>query len=363
MITIQTPRLMRRFVALSAIVGSLAVTTASAQPIAVSAGEFTKVGLSGGQFLKIGVGARGSAMAGAYSGIANDVSSLFWNAAGIADIKHMAAEVSHTFWFAGMSHSFAAGVVPISDKLRAAVSFTTFSSGDIRVTTTSQPDGTTGIYSVNDVAIGLTIGGYLTEQFAFGVTGKYVQHAFTSASASGFVFDVGTRYNTGYNGVTLGFSVNSLGPEQRFGGPSFGRSAQPIPGVEQQPFDQELRTSSFSMPLSFRAGLGIDMFKGFVADAPETDADGTILHQWIVGADFETFSDVPEQYAIGTEYTFREFISLRAGYRFGHDQFGLSGGVGLKYLSQAFEGGIDYSISPTLNLGLVNRLSVTMRFN
>jgi hypothetical protein len=47
----------------------------------------------------------------------------------------------------------------------------------------------------------------------------------------------------------------------------------------------------------------------------------------------------------------------------GSDQFGLSGGVGLRYVSEDFSGRIDYSLSPTVNLGLINRVSIAMRFD
>lgn len=347
--------------ALSAIT-LLTTATAQNQVTSVTAGEFTKVGLSGGQFLKIGVGARGTGMAGAFSGVSNDVSSVFWNAAGIADIKAYAADVSHTFWFAGTQHSFAAGVLPVSEKYRLAVSFTSFNSGPITITTTDQPDGVGGTYSVGDIALGLTFAGYLTEQFAFGVTAKYVNHAFTTVNAGGFVFDVGTRYKTGYKGVSLGFSINSLGSEQSYSGPNLNTTQPPIDGLGQAAIDMQIQTSPFSMPLSFRAGVGIDMFEGFVADAPEM-VDGVKQHQWLVAGDFETFADVPEQFAIGSEYTFREFVSVRAGYRFGHDQLGLAGGVGLKYVGGGFDGALDFSISPTKTLGIVNRLGITMHFN
>ncbi|MDZ4744592.1 MAG: PorV/PorQ family protein [bacterium] len=338
-------------------------TYGQGQVTSITAGEFTKVGLSGGQFLKIGVGARGTGMAGAFSGVSNDVSSVFWNAAGIADVKAYAVDVSHTFWFAGMSHSFAAGVIPVSEKYRLAVSFTSFNSGDILITTIENPDGVGGgTYNVGDVALGLTFAGYLTDQFAFGITAKYVNHAFTSVSAGGFVFDVGTRYKTGFKGVTLGFSINSLGGEQAYTGTNLNVTKTAVEGVGQSAIDMQIQTSPFNMPLSFRAGVGIDMFDGFVADDVEME-DGVKVHQWLVAGDFETFSDVPEQFAIGTEYTFREFVSLRAGYRFGHSQLGLAGGVGLKYIGGSFDGSLDFSISPTRDLGLVNRLGITMHFN
>ncbi len=351
-------------VALAVVVAVVATGTPSAQAQiqSVTAGEFTKVGLSGGQFLKIGVGARANGMAGAYAGVANDMTSIFWNPAGLTQLDGYAANFSHTFWFAGMSHSFAAVMMPVSEKFRVAASFTGFSSGDIAVTTTDQPDGTGGIYNVSDVALGVTFAGELTEQFSFGVTAKYVNHGFSNMNAGGFVFDVGTRYNTGYNGVTLGFSINSLGTPQTFDGPNVTRTNNPIPGLNASPIDMQIQTSTFEMPLSFRAGVGVDMFQGFIADRPEYE-DGVAVHQWLMAADFETFSDVPEQFAVGTEYTFREFVSLRAGYRFGTDQFGLSGGVGLKYMAGGFNGSIDYSVSPSQSLGMINRLSVSIDFD
>jgi len=337
------------------------VSGAQGQIQSVTAGDFTKVGLSGGQFLKIGVGARGTAMAGAYSGVANDLTSIFWNPAGLTEVDGFGVDFSHTFWFAGMSHSFAAFMIPVSENYRLAASFVGFSSGDINVTTT-QPDGTGGIYSVSDIAVGLTLAGNLTERFSFGATARFVNHGFSNMAASGFTFDVGTRYETGFNGVVLGFSINNLGTPQTFDGPEVTSTNNPIPGLNASPIDMQIQTSNFDMPLSFRAGIGVDMFNGFVGDRPITDEDGTVVHQWIMAGDFETFADVPEQFAIGTEYTFREFVSFRAGYRFGSDQFGLSGGVGLKYMAGGFDGSIDYSISPTTELGLVNRLSVSIAF-
>lgn len=344
---------------------SFAVQTGNAQLISVTGGEFTKVGLAGGQFLKIGAGARATGMAGAFAGIANDVSSMFWNPAGIAEINTYSADVSNTFWFAGMQHQFVGAVIPVSEKFRLGVNFLSFGSGDILRTSMDDPDGEAGgIYSVNDIALGFTFAGKLTDQFAFGVTARYVQHAFSNASAGGFVFDVGTRYNTGFNGVSLGFGINNMGPQQQYSGADLTRQYRFISGsINTTARDFTLNTSPFNIPLSFRAGVGIDMFQGWIAEKPEVDIDGVQVHQWLVGLDFETYSDVPEQYAIGTEYTWNELVAVRAGYRFGHDQMGLAAGVGLRYESSDFRGQLDYSINPTANIGLINRLSLVLNFN
>src|SRR5258706_16240847 len=62
--------------------------------VAGAANIFEKVGTFDGQFLKIGVGARAAAMGGAFVGVADDASSRFWNAAGIARIDPEKSELS-----------------------------------------------------------------------------------------------------------------------------------------------------------------------------------------------------------------------------------------------------------------------------
>ena len=50
--------------------------------------DFTNEGSSGSTFQKIWVGARSAGMGGAYSALADDITALYWNPAGIAKL-HM----------------------------------------------------------------------------------------------------------------------------------------------------------------------------------------------------------------------------------------------------------------------------------
>ena len=47
----------------------------------------TNVGTAGAQFLKIGPGARVDSLGGAFSAIANDVTTIYWNPAGLIHIQ------------------------------------------------------------------------------------------------------------------------------------------------------------------------------------------------------------------------------------------------------------------------------------
>src|SRR2546421_7945972 len=79
-----------------------------------TAPNFTNAGASGSVFSKIWVGARGAAMAGAVSALSDDISSLYWNPAGIAHLPGVNVGASYTRWFGDVTHNFIGASMPIS---------------------------------------------------------------------------------------------------------------------------------------------------------------------------------------------------------------------------------------------------------
>jgi hypothetical protein len=313
--------------------------------VGASAGEFVKVGACGSQFLKIGVGARASGMAGAYGSVANDLTSIFWNPAGLADVKTISANISYTSWFAGFSHNFAAVSMPLGEHFTTALSVVSFSSDNIEITTDEVSEGTQTYYTVNDLSITASISGYLTDQFSFGFNGKMIRNAFSSEYATGFACDIGTLYNTGIYGIKLGFSIHNLGSQLTYSGQDLNYTMRQIESNYSSLKDVSMTASSYSLPLIFRASMSSEVYK-------EED------HSLLVCGDFVTYSDVPNQYILGAEYKWKNLISVRAGYVFNQDQFNFSGGVGFNYIGSGFIGQLDYSMSPMLDFGLVHRLTV-----
>lgn len=316
-----------------------------------STGEsFKKVGAAGAQFLKIGVGARAEGMAGAYSAVANDITSIFWNPAGLYQVQGTQAMFAYTSWFGGYTHNFAAITLPLGSQFRFAASFISLSSENIGITTMSRPEGTGQTYSVNDAAINLSLAGKLTDQFTFGINAKYINNSFYNMNANGFAFDIGTNYDTGIEGIKLAFSIHNLGSEQRYSGQSLNTVVKLVDALKASPLDASLNAYSFTIPITFRAGIAADLYK---------DEKSKVLGAF----DFATLSDTPENYSVGAEYSWDDFVFVRGGYKFGHDNFGLGFGAGIKYNSGGLDGRLDYSASPTSNFGLVNRLSVVVGFN
>ena len=314
-----------------------------------STGGAVKIGTAGSQFLKIPVGARGVGM-GAYGAVTNDLSSIYWNPAGIADIKTIAADFSYTQWFASYSHDFAAVSTPLGPDYTLAVHFISLNSGDIQITSLEDPIGSGATYQVSDMDLGVTFAGYLTEQFSFGVTAKYINNSIYNVSSNGFAFDIGTMYNTGIYGIKVAFSIHNLGTETSYDGQGLRDLKKIQDASNQAPVDVAYVAYPYSYPLIFRAGISSEVFK-------------QDEHKVIAAFDFTTFSDIPEQYAIGAEYTYSDFVSLRLGYQMSSgNQFGLSTGIGIKYEGDGFGGKFDYSINPTQDLGLINRFSIGLTF-
>ena len=325
------------------------VTQANADNTTSASGqEYVKVGAAGAQFLKIGVGGRGNGLGAACTSVINDLTSLHWNPAGIADVHSIQGHFAYTQWFADYSHNFAAFSLPVSEDFTAAFQLISFGTDNVEVTTLVNPEGTGTYYAISDFALGASFGGRLTEQFTFGVSAKYITNSFADVDASGFAFDIGTLYKTGIQGITLGFAILNLGTRMNYSGQDLNATYRPISEMDAMPVDVQILTSSYSMPLTFRAGISSEVYNYDV-------------HKVLVAADFVTYSDVAEQYSLGAEYTWDEMLSVRGGYRIGHDQMGLSGGIGINYLIGASAlARMDYFLSPTKDMGMIHGLSLTV---
>ncbi|MFN5867655.1 MAG: hypothetical protein ACK45R_11725, partial [Candidatus Kapaibacterium sp.] len=137
-----------------------------------------------------------------------------------------------------------------------------------------------------------------------------------------------------------------------------------ITQLKYQKLDGSLLSSPFNAPLTFKAGMACDVLSewfGMYESLPDLGANVSRDHRLVVAVDFETLSDVPEQAAIGAEYVWNDILALRAGYRYNQDQFGLSGGIGVRYVGGGFDGSVDFAVQPTSDLGVVNRISISLR--
>jgi len=315
---------------------------------------FRNAGSTGAQFLKIGVGARAMGMGGAYASAAGDATALAWNPAGIGTIPGIQLSAEHTSWAVGIDHNFVGLVVPLTDQVRLGFHTIYLTSGEIEITTIDNPEGTGQFYDVADLAVGGTASIKLTTQLTLATTIKYIEERIYDVTSGGLALDAGAWYATGFHSLTLGFMVSNLGLDQKFSGRSLEVRYDPAaPG--EPPVKAELQALTYSLPLMFRASGSFDLFEAFGERLDE--------HKLIIAMDFIQNADTPERLAIGTEYTWQNLLSLRAGHLFNADELSWGAGGGVQLAVSEFRIGVDYAASSLGRFGLAHRLGISIFYD
>jgi len=308
------------------------------------------LGTSGAQFLKIPVGARASAMGGAFIANANDASSLFWNPAGIVNVASNDLSFSHTSLWATVSLDHASFVHSIEDLGSFGVSVTVLSMGSMEMTTEEQPEGTGEFFDAQDLMIGASFARKLTNDFGVGITAKYVEERIWNEKASGIAFDVGTQYRIGFRDLTLGMSMMNFGGDMNYGGRDlsvkYDQNSQ-LSYNRLAPAD--LTTDDYPLPLHFEVGISMT-------------AITTDQLSMLVAVDVTHPNDNDEHLNLGSEVKIFDRLFLRGGYRFGYDTERATFGVGIDAPLGDGKIAFDYAYAVYNLLPNINRFSVGIAF-
>src|SRR5437879_656420 len=103
---------------LGTLMGLAALSTAPALA-QVQNQDNTAYGGTSGEFLLLGAGARGAALGGAYAALATDVTSLYYNPAGLAQMVRPALMVSTYSYVANTRYSWVGVAMPLGGGARA----------------------------------------------------------------------------------------------------------------------------------------------------------------------------------------------------------------------------------------------------
>ncbi len=171
----------------------------------------------GADFLAGGVGARALGMGGAFVGHANDVTSGYWNVAGLQALDYPQAAYMHAERFGGIvSFDYGAAAFPLTARSTVGISF--FRSGVDNIANTlaafnpdtglprPNPENFITFFSAADYAFYVSYARSLRENLSVGVTGKIIRRSIGDfASAWGYSFDIGAQYKIGR--VQLGLNL------------------------------------------------------------------------------------------------------------------------------------------------------------
>lgn len=284
----------------------------------------SKTGVTSANFLKLGVGPRAAAMGEAFSAVADDVTAIYWNPAGLAQLEQDELATMYKEWFVNINSGSLAYAHPSNTKkYTQAFAINYVDAGEIHQTT---KDGqTNAIFRPEDFAISFSRAKYIRKNLAVGSTVKYIHQRLYNENANGFAVDSGILYRIS-NTFYLSGVIQNLGTKMKF--------------VDQ----------GFELPLTFKTGLAYR------------------LKTLIFTADYNKPTDNEPSINFGFESNVGKTISLRLGYRYekGDNKLdlyksspsGVTGGLGLN-LGDIYY--LDYGFASYGDLGDTNRVAFLMK--
>ncbi|MBI3551842.1 MAG: PorV/PorQ family protein [Elusimicrobia bacterium] len=281
----------------------------------------------GAAFLKILPGARPVAMGEAYTAVADDLSALGTNPAGLSRIGAREAAFMHAELFGGTHYDFLGYAHPLSNS-------GTLGFGLQRISNDTIPGrdangNPTSSFGASDTALDLAYSRQLFDsRTSLGITAKVIRSQLADATDNTAAFDVGTMHTMalGKQDVTFGAAIDNLGPGLKLG------------------------DKDNSLPLTLAFGAS-------------TKLSGALL----IAADVKHRPYSREtSFGFGTEYALLSSFSLRAGYAAANTASntlnGALSGLGVGFGLKIYKAKLDYSFTPAGDLGEAQRVGLSTRF-
>jgi hypothetical protein len=316
----------------------------------------TKTGTTSATFLKIAPDARAAAMGKAFVAMTGDLSSIFWNPAGLDHLDRSEVLFVQSRWIADIDYFFLAYAQKLPGIGTLGFSATSLLFPDEMVTTESKPDGTGELWDAQDLALNLSFSRRLTDRFSLGANAKYISQKIWHEQSSAVALDLGALYLLPFKEIRLGAVLSNYGNKMRLEGRDLYFSSDPDPNNSGTVtfVNSEYQTDSYPLPIIFRVGLSGEFIQ-----------TNTLTWTWAIDALHP--NDNLESVNLGSELVILETILLRAGWA---DLFlpdteeGLTLGGGVKYriLTSNSYLKVDYSYSDFGRLDQVQRFSLSLSF-
>jgi tetratricopeptide (TPR) repeat protein len=261
-----------------------------------------------------GAGARAEAMGGAYTAIANDTASIFYNPAGLALIQRQEVVFLHTQLYENTTYDFVAYTLPVLEFGILSSGIFRFYSGIIEGF--DESDKPAEEINLTDYKLSICYSNKIYEKFYLGTDINIFNRKLTDFNAFGFGLNAGLIY-TPFDIFKIGFVVQNLIK------PTF-----------------VMKTTTESLGQRYILAFGFDFnFNNF----------GMLLDTDLSIGENENF-----KIKAGTEINWAKLINLRAGFNDGLFTFG--GGIFIFNLS------LDYAYINNDFLGPLHKFSVLYKF-
>jgi len=318
-----------------------------------------KMGTSGATELLIPMGARSVSMAGANIAGVKGAEAIYWNPAGLSNVKTGEAMFSYMSYFADMKVTYLAAGVSAGELGVIGLSVQVLNIGDIAVTTWDSPEGTGEIINPNYLTLGLTYSKRFTDRILFGTSAKVISERVGTMNASAMAFDFGLQYVTPF-GIGFGVTLKNLGSKVQFDGTAIEFDSEiPYSGPTATTRKTKLDMAKAELPTSMNMGLS---YKYDLNDMAGLTLTGAYSNNA-----FEL-----DHVKIGAEFGLMNLLFVRAGYvsymypddwEWSKDsQYGLSFGMGLNLNLGGTDFMFDYANRPMALFDANQYFSVSVGF-
>jgi hypothetical protein len=273
---------------------------------------------SGLSFLKFGVGAKAVGMGEAFVAQSGEVTSAWWNPAGLSGIEGIQVSFTHNQWFQGITgEHFTSALGLGKNTLGLSLAMGKVPDIEKREGPTEEPDA---LFDAHDVVFSFSFARSIREGFALGFSTKWLYEKIDINSASGLGFDLGGIYSPLEN-LNFGLAVMNLGQKMKF------------------------ETEKFSLPTLYKVGVT------YLVEKKDLNSDFTL------GLDLVKPRDDEAKIHLGGEVGLYQALKIRLGYQNGYDEKDFSFGLGTKFRNYS----IDYGYLPhKSDLGNVHSVSLNI---
>jgi len=274
-------------------------------------------------------------MGEAYVAVADEISAIHYNPAGLAQLQRQEASFMHNEFFDGVRQEWGAYAYPHALAGTFAAGYTYLGVEEFPAYT--QFDEANGKVSAADMAGMLSYANQFgkSQHLAFGATAKFIESRLWTYKAKTVALDAGMIWASDAESTwRLGAALRNVGNKMKF-------------------IDE-----SFSLPTSFHAGAAYSSILPHPVDY--------LNWTWAFEAAFPTDRD--PYFSGGFEIGLPIELYLRMGYRQNQDSgLGISAGFGVRSLEEGFtkdwpEMQLDYAFVDFGVLDRTHRISITFRF-
>jgi TolB-like protein len=295
---------------------------------------YPNAGTTSAAFLKLGIGSRAIGMGEAFGAVANDMTALYWNPAGLAQLEQNELNITHNNSFDSINQDFV-GYAKVYEKysIAAAIYGITMPSDLERRSGLDESNpfepysSPEGYFGAHDLAVHFAYGRYIRPDLAVGAGVKLIQQTIDTLSAYGVAADAGALYKMHNIPLSLAFVIQNVGTPIKF-----------VDTGYYPPFNVKL-ASAYRINKYVLAAL---------------DLNKPIDNYLFVSA--------------GGEITPINFLAIRLGYKYlteGDQTNSLSGpsaGLGVNFEISGYKFRADYAFAPYGVLGDSQRFSLTVFF-